>query len=822
MIEGLGRRGKYLLLALDGNRTLVMHLRMTGNLVLVEGEDRLDPSEGMRLYEGERSTSERHLRARFALEDGRELWFTDPRRFGEAFLIDDADLEARFERLGVEPFSDDFTAEALAAMSAGRTAPLKSFLLDQSGVAGVGNIYADEALFRARLHPLSPAGSMRPEHHEALRDAVVAALEAGIDRGGASIDDYRDGRGEKGTMQDEFLVHTREGEPCPSCGEPIARIVVSGRSTYYCRALPGPPAQAPPAPPSGPSFNLGCVAGKTLKTEAVVLRSIRFGEADRILHLYSANRGRIGAIAKGARRPKSRFGGRLEPFFRLDLVLHEGRGELLTVTNVATVDGYPRLRSSGAGAGRRRPRLRRGPAPARLGRAQPTRLQPALPLPGVCSTIRRRSGRRRWRRRSPSGSSWRWRLASRPSWPPAPAAARPSTWSASPAPRGESSAPAARRAPSRSPRRRTASWSRRSRSRSPRRRWPRSGSCARWSGRWARRWSTTRTCSCAPRRRIGAVEATVDLEGRVRAWEAEFLSEHATPSYPARRLRRGARQPAAHTLPARPRPDRALEGVPAAQAQDPGLHRPRGRPLPHPPHPHARGLRDRSHGSPRAGAERGSDRGDRPRPRPRPPALRPHRRGGARRSDCASACGGGFKHNVHSLRVVDVLEREGQGLNLTEQVRDGILNHTGPDKPATLEGRDRQAGRPGRLHQPRHRRRAAGGDPAPGRPARSGDRAARADRLGADRHPGARHRRALGREPADIVQSEEVGGAMLRLRKFMFERVYLGAGGAHASTSGPSAPCAASSTTTWSTRRRCRRASPGRASASASPTTSPG
>jgi formamidopyrimidine-DNA glycosylase len=233
-IEGLGRRGKYLLLALRGERTLVMHLRMTGNLVLVEGEDKLDPSEGMRLYEGERSTSERHLRARFALDDGRELWFTDPRRFGEAFLVDDADLEARFERLGVEPLSGDFTPQLLAAVSAGRTAPLKSFLLDQSRVAGVGNIYADEALFRARLHPLSPAGSMRPEHHEALRDAVVAALEAGIDRGGASIDDYRDGRGEKGTMQHEFLVHTREGEPCPDCGEPIVRIVVSGRSTYYC------------------------------------------------------------------------------------------------------------------------------------------------------------------------------------------------------------------------------------------------------------------------------------------------------------------------------------------------------------------------------------------------------------------------------------------------------------------------------------------------------------------------------------------------------------------------------------------------------------
>jgi formamidopyrimidine-DNA glycosylase len=233
-IEGLGRRGKYLLLALDGERTLVMHLRMTGNLVLVEGESKLDPSEGRRLYEAERSTSERHLRARFTLDEGREVWFTDPRRFGEAFLIEDAKLDQRFAKLGVEPFSDAFTPDALGEMAAYRTVPLKSFLLDQSGVAGVGNIYADEALFRARLHPLSPAGSMKPEHLEALRDAIIAALEAGIDGGGASIDDYRDGRGEKGTMQNEFLVHTREGEPCPRCDSTIVRIVVSGRSTYYC------------------------------------------------------------------------------------------------------------------------------------------------------------------------------------------------------------------------------------------------------------------------------------------------------------------------------------------------------------------------------------------------------------------------------------------------------------------------------------------------------------------------------------------------------------------------------------------------------------
>ena len=171
-------------------------------------------------------------------------------------------------------------------------------------------------------------------------------------------------------------------------------------------------------------------------------------------------------------------------------------------------------------------------------------------------------------------------------------------------------------------------------------------------------------------------------------------------------------------------------------------------------------------------------------------------------------CGAGFKHNEHSLRVVEVLERDGQGLNLTEQVRDGILNHTGSRKPATLEGRivklvDRvayinhdidDALRAGILR----RRRPAGG----------GDRAARADRVAADRHPGARHRRALARRPATSSRARRSAGAMLRLRKFMFDRVYLGPA-ARASTSGSSAPCAASSTTTWSTPTRCREWDPG-------------
>jgi formamidopyrimidine-DNA glycosylase len=218
-VEALDRRGKYLLLRLDHDETLVMHLRMTGNLLLVE--------PGL--------PDQPYLRARFRLDDGRELRFTDARRFGEAFLLGAEALEERFRgRLGVEPLSEEFTAAALGRVASGSRAPLKSFLLDQARLAGVGNIYADEALFRARLHPLSPAGSMREEHLVALRDGVVDALEAGLDGGGASIDDYRDARGERGAMQDEFLVHRREGEACPRCGEPIRRIVVGGRSTYYC------------------------------------------------------------------------------------------------------------------------------------------------------------------------------------------------------------------------------------------------------------------------------------------------------------------------------------------------------------------------------------------------------------------------------------------------------------------------------------------------------------------------------------------------------------------------------------------------------------
>jgi len=235
-IESVGRRGKYLLLGLDDGATLVMHLRMTGNLLLAD-EARPDGRRfGMeRLYPA--PTEPAYLRAELELDDGGRLLFTDPRRFGHAALLGAGEIGPYLDsRLGIEPLSEALTAAEIGRIAAGRTVPLKSFLLDQKGIAGIGNIYADEALHRAELHPLSPAGSMRPEHCEALREGIVGALEAGLANGGASIDDYRDARGERGSMQDEFLVHAREGQECPRCGGRISRIVVGGRSTYFCAA----------------------------------------------------------------------------------------------------------------------------------------------------------------------------------------------------------------------------------------------------------------------------------------------------------------------------------------------------------------------------------------------------------------------------------------------------------------------------------------------------------------------------------------------------------------------------------------------------------
>ena len=216
LIERLGRRGKYLIVSVEGDVHLVMHLRMTGNLLL--RDDTEEPS---------------HVRVVVELDSGQRLLFVDVRRFGTGDVLLGGDaLSAYFDsRLGVEPLDADFTAEALWALARGRKQPVKAFLLNQERVAGVGNIYADEALFRARIHPL---GTLKRAQLDALRDAVVEALELGIDSKGASIDDYRHIDGAEGSFQDRFLVHTRAGEPCPRCGTTIQKLRAAGRGTYVC------------------------------------------------------------------------------------------------------------------------------------------------------------------------------------------------------------------------------------------------------------------------------------------------------------------------------------------------------------------------------------------------------------------------------------------------------------------------------------------------------------------------------------------------------------------------------------------------------------
>jgi formamidopyrimidine-DNA glycosylase len=228
-IERLGRRGKYLLWSFEGDVHLAQHLRMTG-AVLVQptagGEESDPPHTRVRLELGPRRGGGGTVR----------LAIVDPRRFGTGELLVGSEMvDAFFDaRLGLEPFDERFTADHLRRIARGRTAPVKMFLLDQRRIAGVGNIYADEALFRARVHPLRPAGRLSRSEWEALREGVIEALLAGIDARGATIDDFRDIDGVSGSFQDQFHVHRRAGEPCPRCGSEISKTVVGGRGTYVC------------------------------------------------------------------------------------------------------------------------------------------------------------------------------------------------------------------------------------------------------------------------------------------------------------------------------------------------------------------------------------------------------------------------------------------------------------------------------------------------------------------------------------------------------------------------------------------------------------
>jgi formamidopyrimidine-DNA glycosylase len=231
-VDALGRRGKYLVWSLSDEVFLLMHLRMTGTL----------------LYDA--APDQPYRRVLMTLDDGHTLSFCDPRRFGTGELaLGRPALDAFFgARVGIEPLGDQLSGERLRALAHGRRAPVKAFLLDQRRVAGVGNIYADEALFRARIHPLRPAGSLKRSQFDALAAGIRAALEAGLAAGGATIDDYRTPDGVAGAFQNEFLVHLRQGEACPRCGREIVKFVAAGRGTYACeRCQPKPRRRAPRA-----------------------------------------------------------------------------------------------------------------------------------------------------------------------------------------------------------------------------------------------------------------------------------------------------------------------------------------------------------------------------------------------------------------------------------------------------------------------------------------------------------------------------------------------------------------------------------------------
>jgi formamidopyrimidine-DNA glycosylase len=219
-VTQIERRAKYLLLHLHPEGALVIHLGMTGRLWLRPPQ----PQDAA------------HDHLIFQLGDDLELRFHDTRRFGLCFYAAAADLahHPRLRHLGVEPLSAAFGADYLAERARGSWRPVKNFLMDASVVVGVGNIYASESLFVARVHPARPAGQLRQRQWERLCRAVKEVLQAAIDAHGTSVSDYVDSEGRRGEFQNQLLVYGREGEPCVRCGGLIRRMVQAGRSTFYC------------------------------------------------------------------------------------------------------------------------------------------------------------------------------------------------------------------------------------------------------------------------------------------------------------------------------------------------------------------------------------------------------------------------------------------------------------------------------------------------------------------------------------------------------------------------------------------------------------
>jgi formamidopyrimidine-DNA glycosylase len=238
-VAAVERRGKYLIVRFESDRVLLIHLRMTGSLrhyARESGAHESDPNEPDP-SESERDglSDDPHRRAVVSLDDGTDVAYRDVRRFGTWLLLEPGELEPYLApRLGDEPLDALFTAARLGERLAKRRAPIKAALLDQRTLAGMGNIYVDEALWRAKIHPLRPAESLDRNELRRLHRAVRQALELGIRRQGSTLRDYALPDGGSGSMQDEFKVYGRGGEPCDRCGTPISKSRVGGRGTWFC------------------------------------------------------------------------------------------------------------------------------------------------------------------------------------------------------------------------------------------------------------------------------------------------------------------------------------------------------------------------------------------------------------------------------------------------------------------------------------------------------------------------------------------------------------------------------------------------------------
>jgi formamidopyrimidine-DNA glycosylase len=219
-VAAVDRRGKYVVVRFESGRSLLIHLRMTGSLLHARNGALADDP---------------YRRAVVRLDDGSDVAYRDVRRFGTWLLLEPDELDDYLKaRLGREPLDRSFTSRRMAERLRNRRAPIKAALLDQRTLAGMGNIYADEALWRARVHPLRPAGELRDDEIARVTRGVKEALRAGVARQGATLRDYSTPDGERGRMQHEFKAYGRTGEPCDRCGTPIEKTRVAGRGTWYC------------------------------------------------------------------------------------------------------------------------------------------------------------------------------------------------------------------------------------------------------------------------------------------------------------------------------------------------------------------------------------------------------------------------------------------------------------------------------------------------------------------------------------------------------------------------------------------------------------